>query len=420
MLRFERTFDGYVTSEGVTLQEIMTRCDRDMEFWGNCVVWIPVYEQKLTQGEILTKYILVYRPLRGAEVVHLPRLFLEERLSIRRSPAVRVEVGELAHTINLAPGEKRTITIERSATSEREERRSAKSLVDVVDASSNDFATEFEREARHETESNRSTSWSVKASGSYGGFSAGAEGSGTSSLRVNDFARRLETIAQKAARSVTRKTQEEINTSTTTKTTTATSEKNVVEVENINAGRSLNLAFYRMNNVSKVGIYLDDLEFVVLPGIETVAGTGIVLPEVYRLSELKLAINRLSVAAMPFRPNGDAAVARRAYGRQLLLDLIIALEDYSMQLPGQMAPFIFRMAQGVAEGLPEIKGDVEAYDPANDPSGEQLSKLIDRLHEFLRDVQVAQTPIGAERELVSGSAGFYLDSFVGLRTGTEP
>ncbi|MGO8098463.1 hypothetical protein [Rhizobium leguminosarum] len=403
--RFARTGNGYVTADGVTLEEVMLLCDRDMFFWESSVIWLPVYDQKFTQGEVLAKYIIIYRPLRGAQLVHLPRFYLEEQLSVRRDPSVSVELGELAHTINLAPGEKRTITIERSSTNEREERRSAKSLVDVVDVSSTDFATEFEREARHETESNRSTNWSVKASGSYGAFSGGAEGGGTSSLKVNDFARNLEKIAQKAARSITRKTQDEISTSLTSKTTSSSSEKNVLEVENINLGRSLNLAFYRMNNVSSVGIYLEDLEFVLLPGIEAVAGTGIVLPEVFPLSDLRRALDRLSINAMPFSPVADPGDARRTFGRRFLLDLIEAVGEYS--------PF-------AGGGLATIKNDVTNYVPTKDADSKALGKHVKKLQNYLHDTEINQNPIGTPQKLVSGSAGFYLDSFVGQRPSTEP
>lgn len=404
--RFDRVGGVFVTQDGATLEEVLDLCDRDQSFWSECAIWIPVYEQKLTQGQALTRYLIIKRPLRGSQVMHLPQVFVQERLALRRDARVRTEVGELAHTINLAPGEKRTITVERSSTSEREDRRSAKSLVDLVDTTSTDFATEFEKEARHETEQTSSSNWSVSASGSYAGFSAGGSGGGSSTEKVSDFARRLEKMAQKAARNVTKKTQEEINTSSSVKTTTSSTDRNVIEIENVNPGASLNLAFYRLNNVSKLGLYLEGLEFVVLSGIETVASAGIVLPETFRLDQLQPMIKRLSLAAMPVKPVGDAKAARRAHARQLLLDLIRTLGDYELVSSG--------------EDLPTIRKDVEAYDPAADTDDLELTALIERLQRFLTEAALGQTPLaGKTQEVVSGSAGFYLDTFVGVRPATE-
>jgi hypothetical protein len=426
--RFERVGGVYRTAGGTLLEEVMQLCERDRGFWEKCVVWLPIYDQKLTGGEVLTKYLIITRPVRGIDVIHLPRLFVEEHISVRRKPRVRVEVGELAHTINLGPGEKRTITIERSTTTEREDRRAAKSLVDLVETDASDFATEFEKEARKETERANSTTWSAKASGSWGGASASASGGGTSSSKTSTFARNLEKIARKASRNVTRKTQEEISTSTSTKTTVNISEKNVVELHNINPGASLNLAFYRLNNVSTVGSYLDQLEIVVLPGVEVIAGSGLVLPEVYPVSELPAAINRLALNAMPVT-SPDPQAAHRVYGKQLLLDFIESIwtdykggqrgtDDAGQEVAGVQPLLTDESAP--PEELEKIRGDVKAYNPAADPGGAALEALVVRLSTFLTDAQVSGDPIGGKtQDLVSGSAGFYMDSYVGVREGVE-
>jgi len=415
--RFERAGDRYVTSDGVALDEVLLLCDRDAQFWEKCVVWLPVYEQQVIEGEVLTKYVIIRRPIRGSEVIHLPRIFIEDRIAVRRRSGVRVEVGDLAHTINLAPGEKRTITVERTTTRDREDSRTAKSLVDLVDTSSTDFSTEFEKEARHEKEKTNSTNWSVKASGSYGAASGSASASGSSTTTTKDFARQLEKVAQKASRTVTKKTSEEITTVTTVKTQVNTSDKNVIEIENINAGRSLNLAFYRLNNISTISMFLDQLELVVLPGVEVISGSGIVLPETFALRDLPSALRRLSLTAMPVSPIGDPELARRRYSRQLLLDLIFALEDYD--------PAVTRGAEGqrlltsAGPSLEEIRKEVTNYKPEGDPEAVNLATLVDKLQTYLAGAITGTTPILPSQELVTGSAGFYLDSFVGVRPATE-
>lgn len=92
--RFERAGDRYVTSDGVALDEVLLLCDRDAQFWEKCVVWLPVYEQQVIEGEVLTKYVIIRRPIRGSEVIHLPRIFIEDRIAVRRRSGVRVEVGD--------------------------------------------------------------------------------------------------------------------------------------------------------------------------------------------------------------------------------------------------------------------------------------------------------------------------------------
>jgi hypothetical protein len=152
--RFERAGAEYVTREGVQLWDVMERCERDETFRRGVAVWIPIYEQKLTGGEIVTRYVICKRPFPGYSPVASPAMFIHESLSYRTAWRTS-ELGELVHSVNMGPGEERTITIEQASEQQVERVQATTSILDLTESDSLELSTEIEKEANASTESSR-------------------------------------------------------------------------------------------------------------------------------------------------------------------------------------------------------------------------------------------------------------------------
>ena len=245
---FDLTDDGYISQDGESLESIMRRCDLDERFRQRCAVFLPGYEQKLTEGTIKTKYLIILAPLPGLDIVSLPEIYLEEQLAYRADWAGS-EVGEILHSMSLAPGEKRQVSVSRQFKRETSESRSITSVLDVTRKDSIDLSTSMENTAERERSDTRTKKWNAKASGGFLGFSASAGGGGSKSMTAKQFARHVQSIATKASHSLEKNTRQEISESRTVNTSFESAESTVGTVENINQGRSLNLMFHRLNNV---------------------------------------------------------------------------------------------------------------------------------------------------------------------------
>jgi hypothetical protein len=257
VFRFERVGSRYVTVAGDTIEDVAERCELDIEFAKRCAVMIPIYDQSLVHGEILSRYIVIKNPRKGIQPLHFPVLFVEEDL-LFSTHFSGVEVGELIESINLAPGEQREINIEKSTQTEREERRTATSISDLTQSDTLDLSTEMEKEFSNSNERTTTSSLSAKAGGSYGGFSGSVAGSTSSTQTTKQFARDLQKVANRASRSVTLQTKQEIRTDGSVKTSVSSRQSTKIQIKNINDGRSLNLLFYRLYNIYDVTLTLVD------------------------------------------------------------------------------------------------------------------------------------------------------------------
>ncbi len=431
--RFEKQGQNYRTSQGENLADVMSRCDRDESFRQQTAVWLPVYEQRLTRGEILTRYVIFKRPYLGIRPTRLPRLYVEENLTYRTQWRSS-ELGELVHTINLAPGEERTVTVDQKTSKQIEETRSTTSILDLTESDSLELSTEIEKEAKSSTESSRSSSWSAAASGSYGPIGGSASASGDSKTTTMQFARNMERIARKAAHNLTRKTQQEVKSSTTIRADFTRSESTSIKIKNINEGRTLNLLFFRLYNLYTAGVFVDDLKLLVESGVEIVAGSGVTVPRLYDLPDLSSAFSSFDIPILPFpiaEPVGTEAYARafNAYWSYILDEFVKLLgTEYQVDVGVQSgildfdvtlkADFSARANIAPARPRLDFAGD---YSNANLYAA--LQKEIKKLEAALTKT-VAESSSGKEplipQELRVASPGLYLDTFMGVRPATEP
>jgi hypothetical protein len=407
VFRMARGESGYVDASGTSLEDVMLRCDQDEAFRQKCVVMLPKYEAKLTEGEILTAYGIFHRPLPGLTPIAFPQLFVHEKLGYRTSWQSS-ELGPLLNSINLSPDEERKITVTRSFEMTSEFKRTATSVLDLTETRSLELSSEMEREGRHEEKRTASSNWNAKAGFSFGPFSAGGGGGGSKTQTTRDFARNLQKLAQKAASSITRKTRQEI--SSTQSTTTKTSNIETVEfkVKNINQGRTLNLMFYQINNRFEGATELDDITWVVTPSVEIISGSGVLVPRSYSLNELPAAFFSLARMPLPLAVDTHDIAYRWALLRKLTK---MVNEEYLNEIEeddGSITATLKLKDGGEIKPFPGAGGDENA-----------LADAVGAVTEQLQTATTTGTPV-QRHPIVFPSAATYLDSMLGVLPATEP
>ena len=147
---FELRNDDYIADDGTPLEAVMLRCGLDEAYRARCVLFLPDYELSLLGSRLLTGYTVIRAPMPGRSPVGFPELEVIEQLTYKTA-WIRSEIGELVRSINLAPGERREITVTRTFEQESTSSTTTSSVFDLTSSESTDLATEMERTARHES-----------------------------------------------------------------------------------------------------------------------------------------------------------------------------------------------------------------------------------------------------------------------------
>lgn len=433
----------FVAADGSPLRAIMDRCDFDEFFRRRCAVLLPVFEESLTGERVLAKYHVFRHPLPGITPAIMPRLTLEESLSYRTVWDGTV-LGELANTINLAPGEQRTIHVRKAYKREATISRTAVSVFDVNRAESSDLATEMERIARQERE--RSTNLQTEASASGGAFGVTASASVKAGVNTSakEFGQSMARVAKNAATSVTQQNREEVTTSSTLQTSVETTEETTAEIRNINEGRTLNLMFYRLYNRYKGGLYMEGLQFNLIPSVETIAGSGVFEAETYSAAELDKVLDKLQQNPLMLDLDSAAELRLRETVLMALYDLIT--KEYGDQeeepgklvlgaAAGQKTPLMLAAAPNRSINVLPIKSLFAAVTLKTvfASAGGQFERSAEDRKQSIKDIQskldtVLRTGVAALKtklqiepvNLMVGSGGLYLDASVGTLPSTEP
>ncbi|MEP4091768.1 hypothetical protein [Reichenbachiella sp.] len=403
-------YDGYdlITSKGESLSDVLEQCRFDSDFRKKCVVWIPIFEQKITEGDILVKYVLYHSPVPGIKPVHFPKLFIQEKLSYR-SAWEKIELGELIHTINLAPGEERTISIERTRSNEVEIKKTTTSLLDLTETENNDISTEIEKVARNSNERVSSRNWNIKAKGSFFSGALGISGGagGTTKMTISQFASLMENLVRKASNSITKKQRQEISTASNVKKTNTVAESTTLTISNINEGKTLNLMFYSLYNKFKGGVFLNDLQLITIPSVESIAGSGIIIPKTYNLNELKDCLENFAPDDLPLSKDISDDTDLIKYWMLLVSQLKDTLvKEYSKE-------------GGNSASIKKVK--FTDYVPKEEVTdNDQLSDYLDEISKALLNIEIDSDDfLKKEHTIKSPSNGVYLDAFVGVREATE-
>jgi hypothetical protein len=265
---------GLEAEDGRSLSSILERCEMDPIYQKNCVLFMPVYRQSLFGEDIVAGYHVIEAPKRGRRIVGMPEFYMEEQISYKLR-WLGMELGELLSSINLLPGEVRDISIKTTRSSLREEEIKSSQNFETESSSSFDTMSSVENEFQKENTSEKTRSWSVKASGSYGAFSAGGSASGTSKQTARQFAKSLNKMTTQAISKMRKSSRREIVSRELNREELESVATSTGQVSNPNAGRTLNVNYFAVNNVFASAVYLDDIAFSYISPFELIDGSDI-------------------------------------------------------------------------------------------------------------------------------------------------
>jgi hypothetical protein len=436
----ELTDDGYVLRDGTPVRELIERCSLDETYRQSLALFLPVYQDRLTEGLIKVRYLVVIRPEPGIEPVNFPSVFCEEHLSYRADWR-GTELGELLHSVALAPGEERKVHISRSIERMTEKVDSITTVLDVTQSQRLDLTTSLQTTISNEKNSKSSSEWNAKASASYGPFSAGGGGGGSSETSIRDFSETIRKSAQQSTAEMRKNTRQEIKSTTTTTTKVTSLEDTQSAFANINQGSTLNIMFHELNAVYGAALFLDELKLAYRPSVELVAGTALQDVITFDLGDLERLVSY--TASDPLFVSGlylfDQTLLERAILRTVMRTIFADYVD--MSLPDQDDLEVKALGQWNEDRRPGPRPLTLAIDQTGAALISSLAKLVpgralplasiapkddgDLREEIRAYSQILlrlakhRTPI-LPHVLIVPSPAIYADSVVGAMPATEP
>jgi hypothetical protein len=445
----EKRNGGYYTEEGIPLRDILKRCDNDDSFRKRCCVVIPEYDYLLSNKTYYLGAFIFLHPIPGLYPTRHPSIGIREELSYRLSWN-GTEIGQLISSINLAPGETRTINVSSKFKQTTSQTASFKSINDVNTSESFDLATEFQKEASQEF--SKSDSFQASVGGSYGvgPFSASASASGSRSSNLKTFSREMAKVAKKSAQSINRKFSQEITSSSSVSTEVTQDTSKSITISNINQGSTLNLFFYQVNNKYDSATYLTSLEILVSSTVELIAGSGIYETYSYRLNETDDMFAKLHPDLLPGKnPTPPIVVVDppnpndpwNIYWKSIVDKLKTSISDeYDATTPAKpesarvirvnnssslvnLAKRILTKrnptdAKTVDKKINQYNETNNLFDLVNDDNFESVCDQVILLKVGLGNVEILENAV-TRQNLIIASGGLYVDSLVGIMPATE-
>ena len=437
-----RTKFGYKTEEGESLADVMEACEASEKMRLQTVIAIKEYETLVTDQPRVLGASFYLNPLPSMFTEQFPQLALREDLSYTLQWN-GCELGQLLESIPLAPGEERTVSVSVKSSAEKSYSSESSSSASYSNSQSSDFTMEFQNEVGREFTKTKTKTSSVSASGSFGGFGAKASTKSTKTSTLKNFSKSMQKVARKAARKVSANTKVTTTVKSSQKIATESSKTVNYTVSNINAGTTLNIMLYQINNRFKGGLFLDDVKLVVTGGRELLANTGIYEEQEFELDKLADAIEEFHPDKLPIEISGKEEMYR-TYWSTLLKRLIEVFEhEYNVTStsknkkeiikenqntstglmsfsPGRLLPSLLR-GSDYAKKEADLKssGDLKSWISNAIDEDVPITDLFYAVEEILESATIRPDALIAD-SIVVASQGIYADSLLGAAKATEP
>lgn len=389
---------GYISNDGILLRNIMWNCEISEDYRKSCAILIPKYGYVITNQKYLLGYDIFINPLPPIISDKNPRIGIIENISYKIKWE-STQFGELVDSINLAPGESRTINLSAKFSQATTSSESYKSITDTSMTSTNEFASEFQNEISKE--SVKTSSFSANASGNYLGMVSGGM-SGSTSSKVTNFAKDLSKVAKKASTNISNKRSTEVNSSSILSTQINQESSRTTTVTNINQGRTLNLFIHKINNVYSTGIFLNNLRFICESKKQIVQNINIF--ETYTFDSLNFEeLWKMVTDSLLFK--GEKEEDRDAKKNEAKKDLLTKIiDDFNH----------------------EYFKDPNEKESANSIKPFELNKKVEKedldikkIAEFFDNVS-NKNPVNLfDDKLITASGAYFIDSIVGQNPATE-
>lgn len=312
------------------------------------VLLLPAYDQNNTLSPEIIRAVRNPKP-----AIPEYQTDLMPTVQFVESYALKIEyrgfaIGELSHSVNLMPGERKELVIERrtkiakklSQTQSDKSQTAQKTSSSFEENLESEFSTSDKTQTKQEDKQRKSSDnsqkstneeggqssstdyWEVglnaKASWGWGGIDANAkmtsnstQGSNWKSSREqalkltqnqesmamtnqsrDTLSKNIGKALSKVANETSHNNTVEISTVSNEEFESTSSYKETVEISNENNGKTANFHFFQLKNVYTTSLYLSDVKIVVNTGIEQVKGTGITDVRVFELEEFgKMLVN---------------------------------------------------------------------------------------------------------------------------------
>lgn len=430
---------GWVLEDGTALQLLVEICSRNEAKRLQTAV-ILHFERPTATGLFPERSALIIkRPLPGMVPVAFPTVSFCETLSYNMHWR-GTELGPLVGSINLAPGEERTIATTRTFTEELTSVSSRRSLLEENSSSSQDFATALENEFANETSKSSTSNSSFGLTGSYGPIGGNFSQTNSSTTNIRNAAKELNRIARKTAQSFNRKAQAESSVTTTEKRAVQQTDSSTATVKNTNPGRTLNLEIYQINNLFCGGVFLNDIQITVGSSFELIANSGIFPRRTVRLHELEKVTELLRPEILPIPPSHEVMQNQiEKYWKPLVREFLDTIQDeYGDDSVGPVKPITKdspMVSRSACVLMLEGESGKAFSPPLNDPpvgdksgpfriaTGLMRHKdhggFLNELKVLLQALVVKPEPI-VHTDLAVASGAFYLDGQLGVGSLLEP
>jgi hypothetical protein len=196
--------------------------------------------------------------------------------------------------------------------------------------------------------------------------------------------------------------------------------------------------FYRLYNRYKGGLYMEGLQFNLIPSVETIAGSGVFEAEAYSAAELDKVLDKLQQNPLMLDLDSEAELRLRKTVLKELYNLIT--KEYGNQeekadklghaaKAGQKMPLTSAAQPRLSVNVLPIESLDAAvtlrtvYNMSAKPHPKEDVEQIQENLDYLLRTAVANLKTTLQIEpvnLMVGSGGLYLDASVGALPSTEP